>query len=128
MKFQNVYCSQCGQGFGPGDSGFSHCRDHSAPSFDFVFEWEVFVPIGGGHEEVICRIGVDVIVDACGDLEVEWAVLDTQNQPWPELQEFLESSDDQGVIAEAERLAREDLARDSEYNRWHHLEPNAVRV
>ena len=38
MKFQNVYCSQCGQGFGPGDSGFSHCRDHSAPSFDFVFE------------------------------------------------------------------------------------------
>lgn len=137
MKFQNVYCSQCGQGFGPGDSGFSHCQDHSAsawltqtlpPPFDFVFEWEVFVPIGGGYEEALCRIGVDVIVDACGDLEVEWAVLDTQNQPWPELQEFLESSDDQGVIAEAERLAMEDLARDSEYNRWQHREPNAVRV
>lgn len=26
--FDNVYCSQCGQCFGPGDSGFSHCKDH----------------------------------------------------------------------------------------------------
>ena len=97
-------------------------------TFDFLFETEVFVPIGGGHEEVLCRIGVDVIVDAYGDLEVEWAILDTHNQPWPEMQEFLESSDDQRVIAEAERLAMEDLARESEYTRWQHLEPNAVRI
>jgi hypothetical protein len=27
-KFQNVSCSQCGQSFGPGNSGFSHCADH----------------------------------------------------------------------------------------------------
>lgn len=27
-KFQNVSCSQCGKGFGPGDSGYSHCSDH----------------------------------------------------------------------------------------------------
>lgn len=30
-KFSNVSCSQCGEDFGPGDSGFSHCQDH-----DFV--------------------------------------------------------------------------------------------
>ena len=28
-KFANVYCSQCGQAFGPGDHGYSHCVDHS---------------------------------------------------------------------------------------------------
>ena len=27
-KFDNVFCSQCGQGFGPGDHGFSHCDTH----------------------------------------------------------------------------------------------------
>ena len=28
MKFAETFCSQCGQAFGPGDSGFSHCSDH----------------------------------------------------------------------------------------------------
>lgn len=27
-KFKNVSCSQCGGSFGPGDHGYSHCRDH----------------------------------------------------------------------------------------------------
>lgn len=27
-RFAEVFCSQCGQGFGPGDHGFSHCDDH----------------------------------------------------------------------------------------------------
>lgn len=27
-KFQSVSCSQCGQSFGPGDHGFSHCKNH----------------------------------------------------------------------------------------------------
>lgn len=27
-KFPMVYCSSCGQGFGPGDHGFSHCGNH----------------------------------------------------------------------------------------------------
>lgn len=27
-KFDNVFCSQCGQDFGPGDHGYSHCQDH----------------------------------------------------------------------------------------------------
>lgn len=29
MRFQNTSCSQCGEDFGPGDSGFSHCSDHT---------------------------------------------------------------------------------------------------
>jgi hypothetical protein len=28
-KFEQTYCSQCGQAFGPGDHGFSHCSNHS---------------------------------------------------------------------------------------------------
>ena len=28
MKFQNTFCSQCGGEFGPGDHGYSHCRNH----------------------------------------------------------------------------------------------------
>jgi len=28
MKFNNVFCSQCGEDFGPGDHGFSDCRAH----------------------------------------------------------------------------------------------------
>lgn len=27
-KHQAVFCSQCGNSQGPGDSGFSHCSDH----------------------------------------------------------------------------------------------------
>ena len=30
MKFQETFCSQCGQGFGPGDSGYSSCKSHSS--------------------------------------------------------------------------------------------------
>ena len=30
-KFQNTFCSQCGEEFGPGDSGYSHCQDHNKP-------------------------------------------------------------------------------------------------
>ena len=29
MKFQETFCSQCGQGFGPGDQGFSSCKSHA---------------------------------------------------------------------------------------------------
>lgn len=27
-RFANVTCSQCAQDFGPGNAGFSHCRNH----------------------------------------------------------------------------------------------------
>lgn len=29
MKYTNVSCSSCGQDFGPGDHGFSHCDSHA---------------------------------------------------------------------------------------------------
>jgi hypothetical protein len=28
-RFDNVSCSSCGNGFGPGDNGFSHCESHA---------------------------------------------------------------------------------------------------
>lgn len=31
-RFENVSCSQCGGSFGPGDSGYSHCSQHTASS------------------------------------------------------------------------------------------------
>ena len=27
--FEQTYCSQCGQAFGPGDHGWSHCENHA---------------------------------------------------------------------------------------------------
>ena len=27
-KFDNISCSQCGRRFGPGDHGYSHCKNH----------------------------------------------------------------------------------------------------
>ena len=27
-RFANIECSACGEAFGPGDAGYSHCRDH----------------------------------------------------------------------------------------------------
>jgi len=27
-RYPVTYCSQCGNAFGPGDHGFSHCKDH----------------------------------------------------------------------------------------------------
>tara|TARA_R110000868_G_scaffold10649_1_gene51741 strand:- start:483 stop:791 length:309 start_codon:yes stop_codon:yes gene_type:complete len=40
FKFPEVFCSQCGQGFGPGDNGFSHCENHKG-----------MFPLGPGIEE-----------------------------------------------------------------------------
>ena len=28
-RFKNVYCSQCGEDFGAGSSGYSHCESHA---------------------------------------------------------------------------------------------------
>jgi hypothetical protein len=28
LQFDEVFCSSCGQGFGPGNEGFSHCEHH----------------------------------------------------------------------------------------------------
>ena len=35
-RFENTFCSQCGQEFGPGDHGFSHCRNHSQDVFSMA--------------------------------------------------------------------------------------------
>jgi hypothetical protein len=33
-QFDSVGCSQCGRSFGPGDNGFSHCKDHISVGWD----------------------------------------------------------------------------------------------
>jgi hypothetical protein len=32
--YAEVWCSQCGRGFGPGDHGFSHCHQHAGHARD----------------------------------------------------------------------------------------------
>lgn len=38
-KFPAVSCSQCGQQFGPNDSGFSHCDHHELESAVKLARW-----------------------------------------------------------------------------------------
>jgi len=129
MKYQNVYCSQCGQGFGPGNEGFSICRDHAlkrvTPAFDFTFAWEIFASIGGGHDEVSCLIGVDFVIDALGEIEVDWTVVDFGHEPWPELEACLTIADIEEISAEAELRARAALKEESEYNRLERYAPES---
>ncbi len=28
-RFDEIWCSQCGEGFGAGNNGYSHCEDHA---------------------------------------------------------------------------------------------------
>ena len=32
LRFARTYCSSCGQSFGPGCAGYSHCDDHAGRS------------------------------------------------------------------------------------------------
>ena len=41
-RFHVVTCSACGESFGPGNSGYSHCYDHAgAVAMDDAAEWAV---------------------------------------------------------------------------------------
>jgi hypothetical protein len=37
-RFKNVSCSQCGNCFGPGDEGYSHCSDHVKDAAEDLLE------------------------------------------------------------------------------------------
>jgi hypothetical protein len=39
MKYEKTYCSECGNEFGPGDHGYSHCSDHSEKNNDKPVAW-----------------------------------------------------------------------------------------
>lgn len=48
-RFQQVYCSQCGGSFGPGNAGFSHCSDHIATRWhELKCDPEVFDAVASG--------------------------------------------------------------------------------
>lgn len=38
-RFTNISCSQCGNDFGPGDSGFSHCDQHVSIGWNRKETW-----------------------------------------------------------------------------------------
>ena len=66
MKFTSVYCSQCGGIFGPSDSGYSHCKDHSVfathekpPAGTCVYEYELANHGGDGPDQLVCWFEVD---------------------------------------------------------------------
>ena len=45
--YLNTYCSQCGQDFGPGRHGFSHCRDHERR--DYLKEARAILAVGESY-------------------------------------------------------------------------------
>lgn len=53
MKFPQTWCSQCGTEQGPGDSGFSHCRDHRNAHLHPLFQQLLtpFAPPGSFSEQ-----------------------------------------------------------------------------
>jgi hypothetical protein len=40
-RFANTYCSQCGMDLGPGDSGKSHCADHTTTAPQSYYPEEI---------------------------------------------------------------------------------------
>lgn len=38
-RFAQTYCSSCGRTFGPGNNGYSHCRNHGG--IDDAYYWTV---------------------------------------------------------------------------------------
>lgn len=121
MKFQNVYCSQCGQGFGPGNEGFSSCRSHEAEvtpkaspdTSHYVF----FFPVWIARDSISVHIGVL-------DYEGEYVVINRWGKVSERLERLLAPADRREIESKIADLVR----KESEYNRWEHLAPNAVSV
>lgn len=75
-KFDNVSCSSCGQEFGPGDHGFSHCEDHQNKYnqrdeyFNMLADFVAKAANETGHYHRIKALeSVADMVDACKELE-----------------------------------------------------------
>ena len=121
MKFQNVFCSQCGQGFGPGNEGFSSCKSHEAESSlkawpdtsDYVF----FFPVWIAQDSIQVHIGV--LED-----EQEYVVINRWGKVSERLERLLTPADRREIESKIADLVREE----SEYKRWEHLAPDAVSV
>jgi hypothetical protein len=61
-KYKNVSCSQCGNKFGPGNSGFSSCKEHkgkTAVADDKVAERKLTKPEKKKKEEIVLAIKRD---------------------------------------------------------------------
>tara|TARA_R110000824_G_scaffold18243_10_gene72635 strand:+ start:1018 stop:1362 length:345 start_codon:yes stop_codon:yes gene_type:complete len=43
LRFDEVFCSSCGEGFGPGNHGFSHCEHHSSEALELRSSYHVVV-------------------------------------------------------------------------------------
>jgi hypothetical protein len=99
-RFAVTFCSQCGGEFGPGDHGFSHCRDHiGAPSMTLQ-QWDREV---APFLHVIERTGREV---ASLTEQMGQAVLLLQARPdWPT------KAGDELELAEREAIATLDRIR-----------------
>ena len=118
MKFQNVYCSQCGQGFGPGNEGFSSCKSHEAPppkadTSDYLFVFPTWI----AGESIQVHIGVL-------DDHDEYVVINRWGKVSERLERLLTPADRREIESKIADLVR----KEAEYNRWEHLAPNAVSV
>lgn len=63
MKYQNTFCSQCGQDQGPGDAGFSQCKDHSKENIMQDYTLTVISKTGHTHDFVVYAATLDAAID-----------------------------------------------------------------
>jgi hypothetical protein len=105
-RFQNVYCSQCGRGFGPGDSGYSSCKEHEgkgAVDESHVSDGQMSNPAPA----------VDVLaMEDANDIESSMHPVNTIKSVIAQLHPNDTSSD--AVANEVPHLAR-----DPQYQEWH---------
>jgi hypothetical protein len=87
MKFAITYCSQCGQQFGPGDSGYSHCTDHQPKEQTMIRHADVlaFCRASPTTEEIIAMLSA--ITGTMGVHDPVCELLDAVNDKLMDLQE-----------------------------------------
>lgn len=57
-RYPNIYCSQCGRSFGPGNFGYSHCSDHAVITLKELN----FEPIKRALDPGICRFAEQLVI------------------------------------------------------------------
>jgi hypothetical protein len=64
-RFSNIFCSQCGRDFGPGEHGYSHCENHAAaPTIPQAAEVPGFVLVPRVLTEKMLKAGGDACLNA----------------------------------------------------------------
>ena len=76
-RFAETSCSQCGQSFGPGDHGFSHCNSHRKTILNCYHcggEGKLYTSRYGGNDPDVWPTGTCPVCDGKGQLTIRGTV------------------------------------------------------